>query len=100
MSRTAGGTYLRQTTDVVQAYRGLKHRQVGDESIRYVRPSGYTPNELALDVCEDSRDVSTVDSGGKAVGKGEVRVLSIQVRRLGGVWKLWSGSGKDVPSCE
>ncbi|GAA1431046.1 hypothetical protein GCM10009616_17200 [Microlunatus lacustris] len=100
MKQTAGGDYLAEFSEIIQAYRGLGLKTVGDERIEYVRQAGYSATRVSLEVCEDSRLVQEVDSAGKSSPAGELRTALIEVRRVGGAWKLWSGEGKKVSTCE
>ena len=100
MRATAAGPYLEEFTEIIRAYKGLGLRTTGQERIDYVRPAGHGPSELNLEVCEDSRDLMEVGADGRAVPAGEIRTASIQVRRTKAGWKLWSGEGKKVTSCD
>lgn len=100
MKQTAGGEYLKTFTEIVQAYKGLGSYAEGTERTVYVRPSGYSPKEIAMQVCEDSRQVKDFVKSGKQVGVGELRTATIEVRRVDRNWKLWSGSGQSVKSCD
>jgi len=100
MKENAGGEYLKSTEEVVQAYKGLGGKQIGDELIVYVRPAGYSPKSVIIETCEDTRKVKALDKRGKSLGPGEVLALQIEVRQLRNQWKLWSGSGRKVKSCE
>jgi hypothetical protein len=98
MTATAGGDYLDTFTQVIKGYKKLGSREVGREKIAYIRRSGYAPRSIRLDVCEDSRATKTIRKNGK-VGRGEVRTAALEVRRLSGDWKVWSGTGKLVETC-
>ena len=98
MKQTAGGDYLRQFEKIVVAYEGLGARDEGKERIAYVRPSGYSRTELALEVCEDGREIVTIAQGKRI--EGEVRSAKLQMRRSDGRWKVWSGSGREVARCD
>jgi hypothetical protein len=100
MTETAGGSYLKETAEVIQAYKGLGNHQAGAEKTAYVRRSGYSAQELELAVCEDTRSVRTLDLSGRIVGRGEIRAVKLTVRKTGSRWKLWSGSGRKVSSCD
>ncbi len=100
MKETAGGDYLRELAEVTEAYQGLGDHQLGREKVVYVRRGGYTPTEVELEVCEDSRRTKIVDRSGDVVGEGELRTASLQVRRVKGQWRVWAGKGKKVTSCE
>lgn len=95
---TAGGDYLATFTKVMRGYQELQSRDVGREKVMYVRGGGYQQRSLVLKVCEDSREVRTLRRSGKD-GRGEVRTATIEVRNTGNAWKLWSGSGRLVDSC-
>lgn len=99
MKETAGGEYLKSFTEIIQAYDGLRLHSVGQEEIAYVRHVGYTEDEVALEVCEDTSDVRDLDEAGKERGRGEIRSASITARRLSSGWKVWSGKGKKVQAC-
>ena len=100
MKATAGGPYLKNFTDVAQAYRGQQSYSRGTERTGYVRRAGYESTALVLDVCEDSRNVKDYSKSGKYQGSGEVRLARLEVRKVGGDWKVWDGSGEKVISCE
>ena len=100
MKATAGDGYLDVFTEVLRANKKLHVRQVGEGLIGYVRPAGYTPDSVLLDVCEDQRKVQEVRSDGKKPQSGEVRVARLEVRKVGGTWKVWTGTGKRVDSCD
>jgi hypothetical protein len=100
MKATAGGPYLKEATEVVQAYRGLHNRSSGRLQISRVRGNGYTPTDLILSACEDSTKIAYLNSKGKVTGHGELRVVELTVRRVSGSWHIWSGSGKKVSACE
>jgi len=100
MRATAGGPYLKEFSEIVEAYDGLGLRTRGREEIAHVRRIGYAAEEVNLQVCEDSRNVEDLDHRGKSKGRGELRTASLQVRKVGGQWKVWSGNGKKVESCD
>ena len=100
MMATAGGDYLGEFRQIVEAFDGLGDHQRGDEVIKYVRPSGYSTSELLLDVCEDGRAAKIISKKGRVIGSGEIRTAAIRVKRVGQDWKLWTGSGRAVKSCE
>jgi len=100
MKATATGPYLKNFTEVAQAYRGQKSHSVGTETIGYVRPAGYDSKSLILDVCEDSRSVKDYSNSGKYQSSGEIRTARLEVRSVNGVWKVWDGDGKKVDSCD
>lgn len=100
MKRTAAGPYLKYFTEVVQAYKGEGNRSTGSERARYIRHSGYSATSLILEVCEDSSGVKDFARSGKQIGKGEIRTAQLEVRKLGGVWKVWDGTGERTESCE
>lgn len=99
MKQTAGGEYLKAFAEVGRGYRILGSRTEGSEVARYVRPAGYSEKSIILNVCEDSSDVVIIRTKG-ANGRGEIRTAELRLRKLHGVWKLWSGNGKLVDSCE
>jgi hypothetical protein len=100
MKATAAGPYLKNFTEVIQAYRGQKSHSVGAEVSGYIRPAGYESTSLLLDVCEDSRNVKDYSNSGKYEGRGEIRTARLEVRRVEGVWKVWDGNGKKVKTCD
>lgn len=100
MKATAAGPYLKYFTSLVEAYKGEKSHSTGIERTGYVRPQGYSPTSVILDVCEDSSAVRDFNHAGKQVGKGEIRTARLEIRRLDGTWKIWDGSGKKVASCD
>ena len=100
MEQTAGGSYLKEIMEVVEAYKGFGDHKEGTETIVYVRPAGYSPKSVLLDVCEDSRKVKSLDKNGKSTGVGELRTIRIDVQLKGSQWKLWSGEGAKVEKCE
>jgi hypothetical protein len=100
MMATAGGPYLTEFVELAQAFHGLKAHSSGVEKIVYVRRVGYSSSSVALEVCEDSRSVKDYDKRGKVIGKGEIRTAQLEVRKLGSQWKLWSGEGDKVSSCD
>jgi len=99
MTQTAGGPYLKENLEVVQAYRGLGYHQAGSDRVMYVRRMGYSPASILLATCEDATRARTLDKKGKLIGRGDVRTLSLEVRKSKGVWKVWSGTGKQVKMC-
>jgi hypothetical protein len=100
MKATAAGPYLKEATEVIQAYRGLHNKSKGSLAISQVRGNGYTPTDLILSACEDSSDISYFNSKGEFTGRGEPRSVELTLRRVGGAWRVWSGTGKKVSSCE
>src|SRR3954454_11000792 len=48
MKATAGGDYLRDFVEIIQAYNGLGSYRTGQERIVYVRHSGWSPSEIAM----------------------------------------------------
>ncbi|GAA1854948.1 hypothetical protein ACFFOM_02280 [Microlunatus capsulatus] len=100
MKQTAGGEYLKEFAEVTEAYHGLGDHQEGKERILSVAPGAYSAAELELRVCEDSRSIRIIAKNGEQVGQGEMRQSIIQVRRISDAWKLWSGSGKKVSTCD
>jgi len=100
MKATAAGPYLKNFTEVAQAYRGQHSHSVGTEKTGYVRPAGYDSKSLILDVCEDSRAVKDYSKSGKYQASGEIRTARLEVRNLNGTWKVWDGNGKKVTACD
>ena len=99
MKATAAGPYLKEATEVVQAYRGLGRRTAGSLKVAEVTRGGYSPDDLVLGACEDTVNVEYFDSKGKITGRGEIRVVELTARPVNGTWKVWSGTGKKVSSC-
>lgn len=99
MKQTAGNGYLTDLEEVVQGYKNLGGHQEGREKIVYVRGAGYQPTRVRLEVCEDDRLIKAYDKNGESIGPGEVKVLSLEVRKADGRWKVWSGDGKVVSEC-
>jgi len=99
MKKTAAGPYLKEATEVVQAYRGLRNRTTGSLEISDVRGDGYAPADLILRACEDSSGVTYYNSKGKVTGRGELRVVELTIHDVDGSWKVWSGTGRKVGSC-
>lgn len=99
MTATAGGQYLATFAGVTRGFKQLGSRHVGQEKIAYVRRGGYSTNSLILNVCEDSRGVVTKRSKGRNE-RGGLLQASIEVRRTARSWKMWSGRGKQVTSCD
>ncbi len=100
MKATAAGPYLKYFTELAQAYKGERVHSTGTERTGYARPAGYSSNSLVLDVCEDSRAVKDFDRKGRKTGSGEIRTARLEVRKVGGAWKVWDGTGKKASSCE
>ena len=100
MRSTASGPYLKYFTELAQAYKGERARSTGTEVTRFVRPQGYSSDNLVLDVCEDSSKVRDFDRKGKQTGTGQIRTARLEVRKLNGTWKIWDGTGKKVSSCD
>lgn len=100
MKATAGNKYLAEVQRVAAAYNGFGYRQVGDEKIVFVKRIGHSATSVVLNVCEDTRQVHTEDKKRKIVGRGEMRLLDLEVEPQSGVWKLWSGTGKKVDACD
>lgn len=99
MRATAAGEYLETFTKVIQGFKVLDSRQTGRERITYVRRTGYSRDNLILEVCEDSRAVETVRKNGKNE-RGDIIAAKLKVRRFGNEWKVWDGEGKVVKACE
>lgn len=99
MKRTAVGPYLKEHTEVVQAFADLDYHERGSEKIDYVRPVGHSAERLLLDVCQDSRSARTYDSKDTIVGRGEIRKIRLEVRKYQGSWKVESGDGEKAESC-
>lgn len=100
MTRTAGSTYLKENLEVIQAYRGLDYHQEGTEEIVFVRRNGYSPTSILLSTCEDARGVSILSRKGKLIAKGDARLIELDVKLKDKSWKVWSGTGKKVASCD
>jgi len=100
MKATADGPYLKYFTQLVMAYQGQGTHSTGNESTGYVRPEGYSPTEVILDVCEDSRSVRDIDRTGKQSGRGEIRKVRVEVRKEGTTWRVWDGDGKKATRCD
>ena len=100
MKATAAGPYLKYFTQLAQAYKGEGVHSIGAERAGYVRPQGYSPDSLVLDVCEDSTAVKDFNSKGKQTGKGEIRTARLEMRKVDGAWKIWDGDGKKASSCD
>jgi hypothetical protein len=99
MKATAGGDYLNTFSDVIRGYRKLGSHATGKEKIVFVRPRGHEPRSLALDVCEDDRMVRTIRRS-RTAGHGDLRQVELQLRRTNEGWKIWSGKGEVVESCD
>lgn len=100
MKNTAASSYLKKNLEVVQAYKGLGYHQEGIDQIVYVRQAGYSPDAVLLATCEDSTGANTLSKNGKLIGRGDIRTLDLEVRRTSGSWKVWSGTGQKVETCE
>lgn len=100
MKATAGGEYLDELMDVARAAEGLGDRQAGVERIVYVRPTGHASTEISLEVCEDSTETAIIAKDGKKLGSGDVLKASLLTKRIGKTWKVWSGQGQKVSSCD
>ena len=77
------------TSPFNSGYSGNK-KQAGEKSyqparsIGYVRPGGYTPTQVTLDVCEDGSTNKVTRSHGKQVSQGQMLLRSLYVRKIGG----------------
>ncbi|WP_091183666.1 hypothetical protein [Microlunatus flavus] len=100
MKAVAGGSYLQEATEVLQAYKGLQQHSSGAGKIVYVQRQGYSATSLVLMTCEDTRSVKIFDKAGKMIGRGEQRQAELEVRLEDGSWKVWSGRGRKVTSCD
>ena len=100
MTTTAAKSYLKENLEVAQAYKGLGYHQTGSERIAYVRQAGYSAGAVLLTTCEDGTQVKTLDKRGELVGRGDIRALDLEVRKTGNVWKVWSGTSKEVKACD
>ncbi len=100
MKKTAAGSYLKDNLEVVKAYRGLGYHQEGSEQVVYVRRAGYSPASVLLATCEDASGVQIIGKKSKIVGRGDIRLLELEVRQKNGAWKVWSGTGDKVQSCD
>lgn len=99
MTDAAAGPYLAEFVRAIRAVAKLGYTQRGQETIVYVRHRGFSPTILFLDTCEDGRKLAVYDNKGRLYGRGEIRTAHIEVRKLGGRWKMWSVDGEKVPSC-
>lgn len=99
MKETAANGYLTEVQKVAEAYKGLGDHQQGEEKTVYLKRGGYSKTSINLLACEDTQSVSIIDKRGKKVGAGEIRRVDLEVRLEAGTWKLWSGSGDEVESC-
>lgn len=99
MKALAGGDYLKQFVEVIQAYHGFGYHDEGEEKNSQVSYGGYSKNSVILNVCEDDRAVKALDKAGKSLGPGELRRSRLEVRKIDEEWKVWSGSGDKVNSC-
>lgn len=100
MQSTAADSYLKQNLEVVQAYKGLRYHQEGADKIIYVHKGGYSPSSVVLLTCEDASGARTIDKRGEVVGRGDVRTLELEARKTADGWKLWSGTGSKVKTCD
>ena len=99
MKKNAAGPYLKETSEVSQAFNGLGYHRVGLENIVFIRRNGYESGSLSLKTCEDSSNAKILNRDKKVVGRGEIRTIDLDVHLIGSTWKLWSGSGMKVDSC-
>ena len=99
MKATASGEYLETFTRVVRGYRTTESHDTGKERIVYVRRGAHSPTSLHIDVCEDSRAVKSFERG-VLTGSGELRTANLEVRKVNGVWKIWTGTGQKVKQCD
>lgn len=99
MTATATGEYLDAFVELTEAYKGLNLRETGKEKIVYVRPNAHSSTSLLFDVCEDSRGVKTIDDDGRVTGEGEIRTAKLEVNKTSGRWKVSSGVGVKVATC-
>ena len=99
MLENAGGPYLAELQSGSEAFRGLHHYTRGTEKIASIRPDGYSPDEVIMQICEDSRGVTTFDAKGRKLYGGDLRELSLVFRLKEGRWKAWTGTGMKVAEC-
>lgn len=100
MEANAAGPYLAEAVKVVRAFREAGGHTQGRPKFGYVRPAGYSPTSLLLDVCEDESSVETFDSKNHQIATNGILVLRLDVRKSGSSWKLWDYSGKEQKSCD
>lgn len=98
MKETAGGPYLNEFAQAIEAYKGLGSFDSGFEKIVYIRRNGYSPEAVVLQVCEDSRAIETFNKARESQGRGDILKITLEVRR-GDRWRVWSGAGGKVDSC-
>lgn len=98
MKETAGGPYLKELSEGIEAYRGLGSYDRGMEKIVYVRRVGYSAAAIALDVCEDSRSVKTYEKTGEPAGNGDILQAHLELKKTDR-WRVWNGTGEKVKSC-
>lgn len=99
MKATAAGPYLTELAQAVEAYKGLGSYDTGSENILFVRYIGHSPSAVNLEVCEDSRAIKTLNKSGKLQGSGDILKAQLEVRKTD-QWRVWSGTGKKVTSCD
>ena len=100
MRDNAAGPYLKAMTGFLN-YK-VNHGTHSDRAIRivYVKPGGYSAEELVLNTCEDGSRIKVLNRKGKQVGHGGTYALKLYVRPVDGRWKIWDGDQTAVAKCE
>ena len=99
MKSSAAGPYLANAVKVIKAYKDTGGYTKGTVNFGYIRPAGYSPDSLILDVCEDERSVQTYNSKNKRVATNGILILQLEVKHDSGTWKVWDYTGKEAESC-
>src|SRR5215207_869614 len=99
ITQNAAGPYLKVMMGFL-TYSAERNRRA-DRAMRiaYVRPGGYSLEELVLETCEDGSRIRVLNPQGKQVGHGGTSALKLIVRRVDGRWKVWDGDQTVVARC-
>jgi hypothetical protein len=99
LQRYATGPYLKSMLGFLRNEKRSGNHQTGRMRVAYIHRGFYSTESLRMSTCEDASALFNVARDGTVVNKGTSVEVSIEVRRIEGVWKLWDGDDQEVKSC-
>lgn len=99
MRETAAGPYLAAMTEFLAVRKKEGWRSSAPIKVVSIIDGSYSPAELVLNVCEDGSKSELLNKAGMKIRTGSIEKLTIYVRPVNGVWKIWDGQNEAVKSC-
>jgi hypothetical protein len=91
MKQNAAGPFLTFYVDALRQQKRLGQRYTTGVKIGYVKTGAYSPEQLALEICEDGSKNKVINKEGKVVSSGQILVRTAYAKPVEGRWKMWDG---------